>query len=246
LARFTRRRILVTHTQAPTSFHTKLGSLKGELVVQGRLVQRSIEDAVEAIFERRPGKAAEVIERDHEIDRVDVRIEKGAVQLMVDEWGNPGVKAEDLRMVLTIVKVNNEFERIGDLAAVIAEKYDKVGTSGLTLPGKFRVMANSVIGIMHNTNTAFAQMDVTAAQLVLASDDATDVFRTAVLRDIEDGLVKGIHTVDYAFALGRIAHSLARMADHCTNVAEQVIYVATGKIVRHQGEKWTGPQDPGA
>ncbi len=236
----------VTTAQPTTSFHTRLVSLKGELVAQGRLVQRSIEDAVEAVFERRPGKAAEVIQRDHEIDRVDVQIEKGAVQLLVDEWGNPGVAAQDLRMVLTIVKVNNEFERIGDLAAVIAEKYDAVGASGLSIPAKFRVMANSVIGIMHNTNAAFAQMDVTAARLVLTSDDATDAFKTAILRDIEDGLVKGLHTVDYAFALGRIAHSLARMADHCTNVAEQVIYVATGMIVRHQEDKWTTPLDPGA
>jgi len=234
--------------QAPTStsFHTRLAALKAELVGQGRLVQQSIEDAVEAIFERRANKAAEVIERDHLIDKVDVQIEKNAVQLLVDEWGHPGVEAADLRMVLTIVKVNNEFERIGDLAAVIAEKYDTVGSQGMVIPPRFRVMANSIIGIMHNTNAAFSRMDVTAAQLVLASDDATDAFKTAMLRDIEDGLVKGIHTVDYAFALGRIAHSLARMADHCTNVAEQVLYVATGKIVRHQGEKWTGLQDPGA
>lgn len=238
--------IRLNPTQPTTSFHTRLVALKGELVAQGRLVQRSIEDAVEAVFERRPAKAEEVIRRDEEIDRVDVEIEKSAVRLLVEEWGNPGVTAEDLRMVLTIVKVNNEFERIGDLAAVIAEKYDAVGASGMSIPAKFRVMANSVIGIMHNTNTAFSHMDVGVARLVLASDDATDAFKTALLRDIEDGLVKGIHTVDYAFALGRIAHSLARMADHCTNVAEQVIYVATGKIVRHQGEKWTGPLDPGS
>ncbi|MFM9957926.1 MAG: phosphate signaling complex protein PhoU [Phycisphaerales bacterium] len=236
----------MTTAQPTTSFHVRLGALKDQLVAQGRLVQRSIEDAVEAVFDRKSGKAAEVIARDHEIDRVDIQIEKAAVQLMVDEWGNPGVKAEDLRMVLTIVKVNNEFERIGDLATVIAEKHNAVGASALSIPGKFRVMANSVIGIMHTTNAAFGQMDVQAAQLVLASDDATDAFKTAILRDIEDGLVKGLHTVDYAFALGRIAHSLARMADHCTNVAEQVIYVTSGKIVRHQGEKWTGPQDPGA
>lgn len=221
-------------------------SLKAELVVQGKLVQRSIEDAVVAVFDRNSVKAREVIERDHQIDKVDVQIEKSAVQILVDEWGHPGVRAEDLRMMLTIVKVNNEYERIGDLATVIAEKYDTVASLPGSMPPKFRVMANSIIGIMHNTNTAFAQMDVTAAQLVLVSDDATDAFKTAILRDVEEGLVKGIHTVDYAFALGRIAHSLARMADHCTNIAEQVIYVASGKIVRHMGEKWTGPEDPDA
>lgn len=234
------------NTVSRTSFHDRLGVLRGDLVSQGRLVQRSIEDAVVAVFDRRGDKAREVIERDHEIDRVDIAIEKAAVQLLVDEWGHDGVSAEDLRMVLTVVKVNNEFERIGDLAAVIAEKYDAVSTLPLAIPPKFRVMANSIIGIMHNTNTAFAQMDVTAAQLVLASDDATDAFKTAILRDVESGLVKGVHTVDYAFALGRIAHSMARMADHCTNVAEQVIYVVSGKIVRHMNEKWTRPVDPGA
>ena len=241
-----------TPTQT-SSFHARLAALKGELVKQGALVERSIEDAVEAVFEKKADKARIVIERDTQIDKVDVQIEKNAVQILLDEWGQPAATPPDLRMLLTIVKVNNEFERIGDLAVVIAEKFDVIATLPATgagaaavMPPKFRMMANSIIGIMRNTVAAFDKMDVTSAQLVLASDDATEAFRTAILRDVEQGLVKGIHGVDYAFALGRIAYSLGRMADHCTNVAEQVIYVATGKIVRHEGEKWTRPTDPDA
>lgn len=230
----------------PTTFHTTLRGISDDLHRQGRLVLQSVEDAVEAVFERRESKAREVIGRDEQIDRDDVRIEKAAVQLLVDEWGHEGVGAADVRAVMTVVKVNNELERIGDLSVAMAERVGALSSSGVALSPRFRVMANSVIGIMRDTNTALEKMDTQAAQRVLAFDDATEQFRTAILRELEEGLVKGVHTVDFSFAANRVAHCLARIADHCTNVAEQVIYVATGKIVRHQGEHWTRPEDPGA
>lgn len=230
-----------------TSFRERLWALKNELVEEGRLVQRTIELAVESVFEKDPAKARSVQEHDETIDRIDVRIEKDAVKLLFDAM-HAGEQAEeyDLRMILTIVKVNNEFERIADMAVAIAERVDSFISLTRLPPDKFRVMANSVIGIMHNTVRALGQLDTNAAKLVLASDDATEAFKQAIIRDVEEGLAKGQHTVDYAFALNLVASNLARMADHCTNVAEQVIYVETGKIVRHMGDHWTAPMEPGA
>lgn len=230
----------------PSAFHDKLRAISADLHRQGHLVLASVADAVEAVFERRVAKARAVIERDVQIDNEDVRIEKAAVQLLVDEWGREGVTAADIRAVMTIVKVNNEFERIGDLSVAMAERVEALAGSGVSLSPRFRVMANSVIGIVRDTNTALEKMDTKVAQRVLAFDDVTEQFRAAILRELEEGLVRGVHTVDFGFAANRVAHSLARIADHCTNVAEQVIYVATGMIVRHQGESWTRPEDPGA
>ncbi len=224
----------------------RLKALKSDLEAQGRLVQQLVERAVEAVFEKDKGKADWVIQTDFQVDQADIRIERDAVQLLVDAMAQ-GVALDEyhIRLIMTLVKVNNEFERNGDLAANIAERVGAFAAMTQPPPAKFRVMANSVIGIVANTNAAFAAMDADAARLVLASDDATLMFKDAVVREIEDGLSKGRHSVEYSFALQVVAASLGRIADHSTNVAEQVIYVQSGKIVRHLGEKWTTPETPG-
>lgn len=232
--------------QGVSNFEDRLSRLRAELAEQGRRVARVIELAVEAVFEKDEAKAGEAIRSDEEIDRIDVRIEKQAVQLMIDVLAADAPMDEhDVRMLFTIVKVNNEFERIADLAVLIAERVDSFVALSSPPPPKFRVMANSVIGIMRSCAEAFGRMDIDAARMVLATDDATEAFKTAILRDVEEQLVAGEYTVDYAFALSAVAYSLGRMADHCTNVAEQMIYVGTGKIVRHMGDHWTEPTDPG-
>jgi phosphate transport system protein len=228
------------------SLHERLDDLKRKLEEQGALVAGVVETAVEAVFEKSTEKARGVVARDEVVDRVDVQIEKDAVRLLQDAVAaDAGAFAEnEIRLILTVVKVNNELERVADLAVAIAEEVASLRALPEETPAKFRVMANSIIGIVQNTNTAFAHLDVDAATLVLASDDATEAFKRAILRDVEEALVAGEQSVDFAFSLHTIAAALARIGDHCTNVAEQVIYVETGKIVRHMGEKWTEPTTP--
>ncbi len=224
------------------AFNSRLADLKLKLVEQGRAVQALIERAVESVFEKSREKAARTVEGDRAIDRMDIEIEREAVQLLIDAMAQ-GVRMNEhaVRTVLTIVKVNNEFERIADCAVNIAERVGSFLDPAATLPPKFRVMANSVAGIMQATNTAFASMDLAAAQLVLSTDDATEAFKDAILKDTEQQLARGEHGVEYAIALRTVAVNLGRMSDHCTNVAEQVIYVESGKIVRHQDDRWTKP-----
>ena len=229
---------------AEQQFENRIATLKARLVEQGDLVRRVIEAAVEAVFDRDAGKARRVIEHDETIDRVDVEIERDAVAVLSDAL-EAGVRLSprQVRVILTIVKVNNEFERIADLSVDIATRIDSLIRFPEPPPPKVRVIANSVIGIMQTTNTAFAHSDVDAARLVLASDDATEAFKEAILKDVAEQLARGELTVDFALALRIVAFSLGRMADHCTNVAEQVIYSETGKIVRHT-DHWTEPEDP--
>jgi len=224
----------------------RLTELKATLADQGVRVQRVLEDAVDALFSKNAAKATDVIGRDAEIDAVDVRVERDAVRLLTEAAATSQTEMGEyeIRLILTIVKVNNEFERIGDLSAKIASQMARVAAFPQALPPKFRVLANSIIGIVHNTNAAFGQLDVDAARLVLSSDDATEQFQRAILRDTEEGLAAGRHGVDFAFALQTIAGALARIGDHCTNIAEQVIYVETGKIVRHTDDHWSAPEDP--
>ncbi len=225
-------------------FEQRIAALKQRLVEQGHLVRRVIEAAVEAVFERDVEKARRVIEHDETIDSVDIEIERDAVGVLSDAMATGAhLPPRDVRLILTIVKVNNEFERIADLSVDIANRIDSLIAFPDTPPPKVRVIANSVIGIMQTTNSAFAHNDVDAARLVLASDDATEAFKEAILKDVATQLAGGELTVEFALALRTIAFSLGRMADHCTNVAEQVIYSETGKIVRHT-DHWTEPEDP--
>ncbi|MCA9307193.1 MAG: hypothetical protein H6812_02930 [Phycisphaeraceae bacterium] len=231
-----------------TQVRKLIDALHADLSAQGHRVAGLIERSVEALWERDAEKARGVIEEDEAVDREDVRIEKEAVRLLahaMQSGASRGLGEGDVRRVMTLVKVNNEFERIADMGVAIAEKQEVVASLDGPPPAKFRMMANSVIGIMQTTSRAFETNDLASAQVVLASDAATERFEQAVLREVEELLASGGMSVDYALALHTIAGAIKRMADHCTNVAEQVIYVASGKIVRHQVDHWTAPQEPG-
>lgn len=233
-------------TPAPPSLRDRLASLKSDLESQFRSVQTAVDTAIDALFERDAAKALSVIDGDEEIDALDVMIERHAVSLLQEaaKQGDSDLDESDIRLVLTIVKVNNEVERIADLAVGIAEQVTNLRTLDERPPKTFRVMGNSIIGILENTNRAFLRMDGDSARIVLSSDDTTEAFKIAILREVEVGLAAGRHSVDFAFSLNTIAASMRRIGDHCTNIAEQIIYVSTGKIVRHQGSKWTDPVEP--
>lgn len=231
---------------SPDGFEKKIQRLRADLAGQGERVQALLERAVEAAFERDEARALGVVADDDAIDRVDVQIEKAAVALLTEATRDGAALTErQLRLVLTIVKVNNELERIADSGVNIAEQSRTFGRLGATPPETFRVMANSVIGILENVNRALSDSDARAAEKALACDDATLAFKTALLRDIEEGVACGNKSVDIGFALQLMAAELDRVSDHCTNIAEQVIYVETGAIVRHSGGKWTTPTQPG-
>lgn len=233
---------------SPDGFITRIDHLKHELVAQGRRVQSMLEAAFEALFERSANRADWAIAQDDEVDLVDVRIEQHAVQLLTDATRQGAeLDARQLRTVLMVVKVNNELERVADVASDIAARAKADPAAALAYPGTFRVMANSVIGIVRDSNTAMSRDDPGLAQIVLQSQHAVAAFKDAVLRDAEDKLSKGVIRPDFAFLLHETANDCELIADHCTNVAEQVIYLTTGSIVRHTHSSWVQlPKPPDA
>jgi phosphate transport system protein len=221
----------------PQGFAVRLDALHDMLVQQGRRVRSLLEEAFDAVFAGDGAVGARVVSGDDEIDRVDVELEKASVQLLT-EATNEGARLEprQLRAVLTIVKINNELERIADSAVAVAER--AAGLRGAPVPDTFRVMANSAVGILRDVILAYDRADAPLAKVVLQSEDAVEAFKAAILRDAEKQIASGKMTVDHAFALHELANECVRMADHCTNIAEQVIYAATGAIVRHMEGKW--------
>ena len=223
----------------PEGFQTRLARIRADLVQQGRRVQTMLEAAGEALFALDIAKARQVAEQDDEIDRVDVEIEQACVTLLTDACRDgANLAPDDVRAALTAVKVNNELERIADEAVSIAESTGSIATAGQTMPETFRVMANSVVGILRDVCTAYDRSDTRLAKIVLKSQDTAAAFKRAIVRDAERRIHAGDLDVDAAFLLQELATTLERIADHCTNVAEQVIYSSTGAIVRHLEGHW--------
>ncbi len=230
----------------PAEMAQRIARLQADLIEQGRRVLSMLEAAFDAAFARDPERASAAEARDDEIDAADVAIERAAVQLLSDATrAGAAMDPPDLRSVLTIVKVNNELERIADCAVEVAGLVRRhAGTTG-AYPDTFRVMANSVIGILRDTNLAVQRGDAALAKVVLQSQHAVTAFKAALLRDAEEKIARGAMQVDFAFQLHEMATECERIADHCTNIAEQVIYQTTGAIVRHTDAQWviTRPAD---
>ncbi len=225
--------------KSPESFEIRVRQLKTDMVDQVRRVRAVLEDAVEAVFDRDAARADRLIEFDDEVDRVDVAIEQAAVRLLSDATSQgAGLTDEQLREILTIVKVNNEAERIADSATAMAEHVATLSKLPEGLPETFRVLVNSVIGIVRDTTRCYDEMNPRLAKVVLASEDTVEAFKSALVRESEQQLALGAISTDLAFILHEFAGQCAAIADHASNIAEQVIYVATGTIVRHTDAGW--------
>jgi phosphate transport system protein len=223
-----------------TAFAKKLAQLKHDLTTQGdRVVEHTLR-AVEAYFDSDKDKANQVELGDDVIDRVDVEIERASIPLLA--MGE--TDEHQIRSVLTVVKINNELERIADCAVNIAEVVQEPGKPQQQVPNTFRVMANSVVGMLRDANRALAHEDIELAERVLRFDDAVNQFQAEIVRDAQQKVAAGTIDAEFAFRLLVVTRSLDQIADHCTNICEQIIYLGTGKIVRHLPEGWTKPEPP--
>lgn len=232
---------------SPQGFQARIDRLKADLVRQGGRVRQLVEAAMDAAFDRNVDAARGAAAFDEEVDRVDVEIEKAAVAILTDACSvGATIEPAQVRMVLTIVKVNNELERIADVGVEIAELVPELrdctaptaGHGATPLPPTFRVLANSVIGIVRDCVASLDRLDPELAKVVLLSEEAVGEFKRALLGDAQSQLVAGKMSLALASALHDVANHSVTIVDHCTNVSEQVLYAATGRIMRHMQGKW--------
>ena len=221
-------------------FAEKLAGLKRDLVGQGERVVAMTLKAVDSFFELDAAKAQQVVEIDDVVDKVDIEIERASVPLLA--MGE--TDEHEIRSVLTIVKINNELERIADCAVNIAEEVTDWGDLTERTPPTFRVMANSVVGMLRDANRSLATLDVALGEQVLAFDDTVDRFKREIVLDAQEKVASGEFGARFAFKLLNVSRALERIADHCTNICEQVIYLESGLTVRHLPAGWTKPAPP--
>jgi len=219
---------------SPEGFEIRLARLKADVVEQGRRVRSHVERALDAVFTRDAALAQAVIDGDDVIDKVDVELEGAAVAILSDATRvNAHLQERQTRDLLNVVKINNELERIADLGVAIAERVKKLSSPDEPIPASLRVMANSVVGIVRDAIAALERSDASLARLVLRSEDTVGSFKEEITREAERQIDAEMMSVHLAFFINGIAAQLVAIADHCSNIAEQVIYAETGAVVRH-------------
>ncbi|MEM1329683.1 MAG: PhoU domain-containing protein [Planctomycetota bacterium] len=226
-------------TTGPQGFSERTNAIDAELADQGRRVLDMVTRAFDALYARDTAAARAVEALDDAVDEVDLEIEQKAVALLADACRNTlELGDSDLRTVLTIVKINNELERTADAASAVAERVPGIVRAGITLPDAFRVMSNSVIGIVRDACAAHERRDVALARLVLRAEDTVYAFKAEMIKELESHVSDGRLAYTDAAMLQELAGLCQRVADYCTNMVEQVIYANSGSIVRHTDAGW--------
>lgn len=211
-------------------FQDLLGELKQRIARMSTMVQQIVEQTVDSVFTIDTRLAQDIIASDTRIDEEEVKIEKNAIDLLALHQPAAG----DLRLITTIIKVNSDFERIADCAVNIAQRVQPLSRfDNFELPADLRLMANSVIQTLRDTIKAFTLLDESVARQVLRGDDIVDALYHQIVQDMLAQMESDSQRANRDLSSIMIAKNLERIADHCMNVAEDVIYINTGKIVRH-------------
>ncbi|MDR3604732.1 MAG: phosphate signaling complex protein PhoU [Syntrophaceae bacterium] len=204
--------------------------LKGNLISLAVTVQESFMSAITAIKSRDKELAASVIEGDREIDRIEIEIEETCLEILA--LHQP--VALDLRLITGALKIINQLERIGDLAVNIAQAAVILASeSHLDIPGEYYFMAQRVENMLKKAIKSFVNEDEDVAFEVLADDDEVDMMKHKLHRNFEDRVNVELNRRHALTQLFLVSRHLERIADHSTNIAEDVIYMITGEIVRH-------------
>ena len=194
------------------------------------MVQQVVDEAAEAVLNVDARLAQRVIDGDSRIDDEEVRVEKAAIDLLALQQPAAG----DLRLITTVIKVNSELERIADCAVNAAQRVLPLARDGgHEVPQDLRVMCSTVVATLRDAVRAFNQNDADLARQVLRSDDVVDALYHQIVQDMLARIESDGRRAGEDLANIMIAKNLERIADHCTNIAEDVIYIHTGRIIRH-------------
>jgi phosphate transport system protein len=208
----------------------ELAALRRQFTAYGTGCLVALERACEALSSRDSELARRVIEGDDDVDEAEVHIESACVRLM--SLHQP--VAHDLRLLVTILKMNYDFERIADHAANISWLAGRIVRRGGRIPQELLALAARVVAGSRSVFQAFLDQDLPLARSVVTGDAEVDRLDRTVRREVHDMLCAD-GEVSSALDSFRISRELERVGDHLSNIAEETIYLITGDIVRHGG-----------
>lgn len=207
-----------------------MDQIRGQLLDLFGAVEQMIENAVRALCERRPELASEVIASDDHVDQQEVQIEEECLKIMA--LHQP--VASNLRVVATMVKINADLERIADLACNIAERAISLSEFQLfPIPDDLPEMASETTEMLRLALDAFVNMDVELAERVIPMDERIDAKNLMVIFELRDLMKENPDFVEPALHCFSGARHIERIGDLAENIAEDVLYIVNGTIVRH-------------
>ena len=211
-------------------FHEELEGVKHTLLAMGGLVEDQIRRAMKALLERDDALAQEVIDRDRQVNTYDVEIDEQCVSLLALHQPAAG----DLRFITTAMKIVTDLERIGDQAVNIAQRVLELNREPRLKPYiDLPRMAERAQRMVKESLDAFVARDTALARRVCGEDAEVDALKEQIFRELLTFMMEDPRTIPRAIRVILISRFLERVADHATIIAEMVVYLVEGKMIRH-------------
>jgi len=214
-------------------FVEELEQLKTKLLEMSSLVEAAIQRSILAVTQKDRGAAQEVFKNEARINTIELEIDEFAINLLALQQP----MAADLRLIVAALKINTDLERMGDLSVSIAERAMSLMEEPVIKPMiDIPHIAGLVQSMVRKALDAFVMRDSDLARSVLASDDAVDSLRTACYHELVSFMERDPQNIKPALDLLAVTRNLERLADHSTNIAEDVLFLVKGIDVRHHAE----------
>jgi phosphate transport system protein len=210
-----------------------LDNLQREIVGQAAAVEEVVCKAIKALQDRDPALAREIIDGDSTIDEQDNQIEEECLKILA--LHQP--VAIDLRRTATILKINSDLERIADLAEDIAGRAVFLSHQPQApIPDRLGRMTDLTMAMVRQSIDSFVNLDPRQARRVCRLDDEVDRYHAEIIQELIETMKQHPEFIEPALSLFSVTRHMERIADHATNIAEDVIYLVEGEIVRHRPE----------
>ncbi|RJR46755.1 MAG: phosphate transport system regulatory protein PhoU [Desulfobacteraceae bacterium] len=214
----------------PKRLQKELEKIKKRVLSLCAIVEERVRTAKKSVETWDADLAEEIIMKDYEIDEIEVEIEEECLKILA--LHQP--VAVDLRFLIAVIKINNDLERIGDEAANLAKRVENISRRRrLELTFDYSTMAEMVLSMLRMSIDSLVNLDQKLAFQVLSLDNEVDRMYREIYDKVKAAISERPEYVGYMINLNAISRHLERIGDHCTNIAEEVIYLIEGEIVRH-------------
>jgi phosphate transport system protein len=220
------------HALMRRTFDQELGELKGHLLTMASHAERAVNDAVEALVNRDYDLAIETKDRDRILDQLEVEIDEMAIGLLTKS-----LPAGDVRLVAVAMKISQNLERIGDEAAKVAKRTrDLCQEPPLKVHVDLPRMAHLTLDMLKRALDSFVNRDPAAARAIIPGDKEVDQLNKVITRELVRYMSAKKQAITGCLNLMIVSKCLERIADHATNVAEEVVYLCEAQDIRHSGK----------
>jgi phosphate transport system protein len=211
--------------------HKELEKIKKRLLLLSESVEEKVRFAAEALQTSNLDLANKIIKTDYEIDEIEVEIEEDCLKILA--LYQP--VAADLRLLIAVIKINNELERIGDQAVNIAQRIKAIlKNERCDYSFDYTEMFEKTQFMLKQSLYSLVESDIDIALKVRILDDEVDSMKVEAYKNIKKAMIKYPICIDYLLNLFLISRHIERIGDHATNIAEEVVYMIQGEIIRHE------------